>query len=318
MPPFPSASRRLRRPAALVGLVLAALVLSGCAAGSTQPDAGGSADAASGTITVTHARGESEVPAEAKRVVVLEPVALDTSVALGVIPVGAAVLNEAAGIPSYLGKDASTIETVGTVTAPNVEKIAALKPDLIIGTESRHSALYDQLASVAPTVFLASQADPWKDNVKLVGEALGRPDAAATLLADYDARCKAVKAEFAVSGETAQLIRPRDGLLTVYGPESFAGSTLECAGFTTPTRDWQNSISVDLSPEKVLEAKADLVVVTTTDVDDPSTIPEAITANASSFTNVHLVDQSYWITGVGPLGGLAVLDDIESILSDAR
>ncbi|MBF4635882.1 iron-siderophore ABC transporter substrate-binding protein [Agreia pratensis] len=316
MPPLRPASRRLRRPALLAGLVIAALAFTGCSAESTTPASPDSADA--GTITVTHARGESQVPAKAKRVVVLEPVALDASVALGVVPVGAVVLNEAAGIPSYLGKAASGIQSVGTVTEPNVEKIAALKPDLIIGTESRHSALYDQLSSIAPTVFLASQADPWKDNVKLVGKALGLADQADTLLADYDARCNEVKAEFAVEGKTAQLIRPRDGLLTVYGPESFAGSTLECAGFTTPARDWQNSISVDLSPEKVLEASADLVVVTTTDVDDPSTMPEAITANASSFPNVHLVDQSYWITGVGPMGGLKVLDDIESILRDAQ
>ncbi|SMQ74825.1 iron-siderophore ABC transporter substrate-binding protein [Agreia sp. VKM Ac-1783] len=316
MPPLRPASRRLRRPALIAGLVVAALAFSGCSATTTTPAATGAADA--GTITVTHARGESEVPAQAKRVVVLEPVALDASVALGVIPVGAAVLNEAAGIPAYLGKAASGIQSVGTVTEPNVEKIAALKPDLIIGTESRHSALYDQLSSVAPTVFLASQADPWKDNVKLVGKALGLADQADTLLAGYDARCDEVKAEFAVEGKTAQLIRPRDGLLTVYGPESFAGSTLECVGFTTPARDWQNSISVDLSPEKVLEASADLVVVTTTNVDDPTTMPEAITANPSSFPDVHLVDQSYWITGVGPMGGLKVLDDIESILRDAQ
>ena len=317
MPLLPPASPRFRRPALLVGLVLSAMVFSGCSAAATTAPAATDA-AAAGTISVTHARGESEVPAQATRVVVLEPVALDASVALGIVPVGAAVLNEAAGIPAYLGTEASGITSVGTVTEPNVEKIAALKPDLIIGTESRHSALYDQLSSVAPTVYLASQADPWKDNVKLVGKALGRADEADTLLADYDTRCNEVKTEFAVEGKTAQLIRPRDGLLTVYGPESFAGSTLECVGFTTPPRDWQNSISVDLSPEKVLEASADLVVVTTTDVDDPTTMPEAITANASSFPDVHLVDQSYWITGVGPMGGLKVLDDIESILRDAR
>lgn len=307
---------RTGRSAAVTGLALVALLLAGCSTGAAEPTA--SQSAASGTISVSHARGEAEVPAEAKRVVVLEPVALDTTVALGVIPVGTAVLNEAVGVPAYLGKAASGIASVGTVTEPNVEKIAALAPDLIIGTESRHSALYDQLASVAPTVFLASQADPWKSNVALVGEALGRADEAQALLDDYDARCAEVQSEFDVDGETAQLVRPRDGLLTVYGPESFAGSTLECVGFTTPQRDWQDSISVDLSPEKVLEARADLVVVTTTDVDDPSTIPDSITANATSFPNVHLVDQSHWITGVGPLGGLAVLDDIESILSDAR
>lgn len=311
--PLPLAHRR--RLVAVAALSIAALGLSACSSSSASTP---SDTATSATHVMEHAHGETSIPDAPKRVVVLEPVQLDTTVALGITPVGAAVLNETAGVPAYLGEQAADIPTVGTVAEPNVQLIAAAKPDLIIGTESRHSALYDQLSSVAPTVYLASQADPWKDNVKLVGKALGRADEADTLLADYDARCNEVKTEFAVEGKTAQLIRPRDGLLTVYGPESFAGSTLECVGFTTPPRDWQNSISVDLSPEKVLEASADLVVVTTTDVDDPTTMPEAITANASSFPDVHLVDQSYWITGVGPMGGLKVLDDIESILRDAR
>ncbi len=68
----------------------------------------------------------------------------------------------------------------------------------------------------------------------------------------------------------------------------------------------------------MLEARADQVFVTTTDVDDASSVPAAITDNAASFPALHLVDQSYWITGVGPLGGLKVLDDIEDVLRAAR
>lgn len=308
----------IRLASASVAVALS-VALSACTTGVGSAADGSEADASSSSSarTVAHARGETAVPAAPQRVVVLEPVALDTTIALGIVPVGAAVLNEAAGVPGYLGDEAASIETVGTVTEPDVEKIASLAPDLVIGTESRHSALYDQLSAVAPTVFLASQADPWKDNVDLVGEALGRADEATALLADYQARCDEIASEFDVSG-TAQLIRPRDGLLTLYGPESFAGSTLECVGFETPERDWEDSISVDLSPEKVLDATADQVFVTTTDVSDESTTPEAISDNASAFPELHLVDQSYWITGVGPLGGLAVLDDIEGVLSRTR
>jgi iron complex transport system substrate-binding protein len=108
---------------------------------------------------------------------------------------------------------------------------------------------------------------------------------------------------------------PRDGVLTLYGPTSFAGSALECVGFKTPERDWENSISVDVSPERVLEAKADHVFVTTVDVNDRSTIPASVTANAAAFPRLHLVDQSFWITGVGTVGGQAVLDDLERILT---
>ena len=248
--------------------------------------------------------------------VVLEPVQLDTAVALGVVPVGAAVLSDEAGIPAYLGEEAAGIESVGTVTEPSIEKIAALEPDLILGTESRHSALYDRLDEIAPTVFMATQTDPWTENVALVARALGDEAGAQTLLDDFDARCTEVAEEHDTAGKTAQLIRPRDGQLSLYGPTSFAGSALECAGFTTPERDWEDSISVDLSYERVFEAQADLVLVTTSDTSDPATMPEVITTNADAFPDAHLVDQSFWITGVGPLGGMTVLDDLDRILSE--
>ncbi|AQA21340.1 periplasmic binding family protein [Rhodococcus sp. MTM3W5.2] len=264
---------------------------------------------------VEHARGATDVPVSPQRVVVLEPVHLDTSVALGVIPIGTTVLSEATGVPAYLGTEAASVETVGTVPEPNVEEIAALRPDLIIGTETRHSELYDRFAAIAPTVYMASQADPWQDNVRLVAKALNKSQEADALLDGYQERCEEIATKFGTEGKTAQLIRPRDGNLTLYGPTSFAGSTLECAGFRTPERDWEGSISIDLSPERVAEARADVVVVTTPNPADRTTVPSLL---LSAFPSLHLVDMSYWITGVGPLGGLTVLDDIERILRDSQ
>jgi iron complex transport system substrate-binding protein len=283
-----------------------------CGGSGTNATAGGTAE----PRTVLHARGETQIPANPGRVVVLEPVQLDTAVALGKAPVGAAVLSEAAGVPAYLGPEATEIDSVGTVTEPSLEKIAALEPDLILGTESRHSALYDQLSAIAPTVFMASQADPWPDNVRLVGRTLGAEADAQALLDRYSARCGEVAQRYGTAGKTAQLVRPRNDLLTLYGPTSFAGSTLECAGFTTPPHEWKGSISADLSLELVLEAKADYVFVTATKPGDETAIPPAMAAvRADAFPQLHVVDQAFWITGVGPRGGMAVLDDIERILS---
>jgi iron complex transport system substrate-binding protein len=308
--------------AALALPIVLAVAVSGCSAtastGTTAGASGATSTPDTGTHLVEHARGETEVPNDVQRVVVLEPVQLDTTVALGLIPVGAAVLNEATGVPAYLGAAAAGIATVGTVPEPSIEKIAALKPDLILGTESRHSALYDQLSSIAPTVFMASQADPWTDNVALVARALGDEAGADALLTAYTDRCAEIAETYDVAGMTAQFVRPRDGILTLYGPTSFAGSTLECAGFTIPERDWEGSISVDISPERVLDAQADLVLVSATDVTDPTLIPESIRTNAASFPGLNVVDQSFWITGVGPLGGMTVLDDIERILAGTK
>jgi iron complex transport system substrate-binding protein len=309
----PIAARPAQRLALVAAAAVAALSLAAC---SSEDDG---AEDAGPAHDVTHARGTTAVAEDPRRVVVLEPVQLDTAVALGVTPVGTAVASEETGVPSYLGEDAAAIEAVGTVTEPSLEKIAAQEPDLIIGTESRHSDLYDQLSDIAPTVFMATQEDPWQDNVKLVGEALNKPDEAADLLSAYDERCASIAEEFQLAGTTAQLVRPRDeAVLSIYGPTSFAGSTLECVGFTIPERDWAGSISVDVSPERILEAKGDHVFVTSTDPSDPDTLPAPVKDNADAFPDPHLVDFSYWIAGVGPLGGQAVLDDIESILAEGR
>ena len=58
----------------------------------------------------------------------VDPTSGDTVAALGMRPVGAAVLNEAAGVPDYLGAEPTSIETVGTVSEPSLEAIAALRP----------------------------------------------------------------------------------------------------------------------------------------------------------------------------------------------
>ncbi|MFC5677870.1 ABC transporter substrate-binding protein [Aeromicrobium endophyticum] len=285
------------------------LLMAGC---SSESGSDGSSDA-SGTRAVEHARGTANVPDEPKRVVVLEPVELDTAVALGVTPVGAAVASNVAGVPGYLGVDG--IEPVGTVPEPDLEAIAALKPDLIMGTESRHSKLYQQLDAIAPTVFMKTQADPWQDNVRLIGQALGQEDEAQDLLDGFNDRCAEIKGRFGLEGTTANLVRPRDETtLSLYGPASFAGGALQCTGMTIPDRTWEDGLQADISPENVLDAKADHVFVTTNDVDDESTVPAAITRNADEFPSVTLVDTSYWVSGVGPKGGELVLDDIEKFL----
>lgn len=307
-------SRLHRRWIALAApTVSAALLLAGCAAPAPSTEAA-NADTAT-TREVQHARGITEVPVEPQRVVTLEPLELDTAAAVGVVPVGAAVASNVVGVPAYLGLDG--VQAVGSVPEPDLQAIAALEPDLILGTEARHSALYEQLLSIAPTVFIATQADPWRDNAALIGEALGREDETVALLEKVDARCGELADTYGVDGETVQLIRPRDETtLSLYGPVSFAGSLLECVGFTIPDQDWADGLQADISPENILSARADHVFVTTADTSDDSTIPAAIVQNADAFPSVTLVDTSYWVSGVGPLGAQKVLDDIEQFLEE--
>ena len=53
------------------------------------------------SLKVAHAAGETRVPAQADRVVALSPDSLDTSLALGVKPVGVATFDDK-HVPAYL------------------------------------------------------------------------------------------------------------------------------------------------------------------------------------------------------------------------
>lgn len=303
---MPHSNAPLSRLKRLIAIVGTAALLGVAATGTYAQEA---------THLVKHARGETEVPSQPKRVVVLEPVQLDTAIALGIVPVGSPTLNASTPIPKYLGEKAAGIQVVGTFMDLKLEAIAALRPDLIIGTETRHSAYYDQLSAIAPTVFMATQTDPWRDNLQFTANALGATTGADQLLAAYDQRCEDIKQRYHVEGKTAQFIRPRDTVLSIYAPSSFAGSTLECVGFTIPDREWDDAISSDISPERVLEAKADFVFVAAANPSDPNAVPPSIRANAASFPNLFVADSAYWISGVGSVGGMAVLDDIEKALA---
>ena len=299
------------RPAAIGVAISLLALLTACDSGSRAEETNEGAS----THSVEHARGTAEIIAKTDKVVTLEPLELDTAVALGVTPLGAAVASNIAGIPDYLGVDG--VESVGTVPEPDLEAIAALEPDLILGTESRHSKLYDELDAIAPTVFIANHADSWKDNALLIGDALDRKDETETLLTEVDERCESIKSEYDIDGETAQMIRPRDETtLSLYGPDSFAGSLLECVGYSIPDQDWADGLQADISPENAVDARADAVYVTADDVSDDSAVPKVIAGSSDAFPSVTPVDTSYWVSGVGPKGTHKVLDDIESYLAE--
>lgn len=81
---------------------------------------------------MVHDQGETEVPAQPQRVVVLDTPHLDTALSLGVTPVGSVQSSVDEGLPAYLGDRTEGIEIVGTIEEPDLEAVPALEPDLIL------------------------------------------------------------------------------------------------------------------------------------------------------------------------------------------
>ncbi|WGV25325.1 ABC transporter substrate-binding protein [Halotia branconii] len=86
------------------------------------------------------------------RIVALEWVYVEDLLALGIQPVGVADINGYQKFVDIQPQLAASVADIGTRAEPNLEAIAQLEPDLIIGVELRHQVIYDTLASIAPTL----------------------------------------------------------------------------------------------------------------------------------------------------------------------
>src|SRR5690606_2661953 len=156
---------RLRLPAAVAAALLCLALLAACgtpnpetdsASAGTPPSAGSAFP-----VTVEHKFGSTTIPEQPQRVVTVGFNEQDFALALGVEPVG---------VREFLGYDAPNrpwapeavrgkeIPTVGA-NELELEQIAALEPDLILGINGYFTkGTWQKLSKIAPTL---AQSDQW-------------------------------------------------------------------------------------------------------------------------------------------------------------
>lgn len=175
-------------PRTLTRFVLPALLL--LASGAAQPTAR--------TVTIKHDDGSTTVPLQPKRVVVLDEESLELAVALGfpVVGVGSGRLtptdvtgtriNAAALKEGFLARaDLGRASYVGNWTAPNLETLLTLKPDLIIRSTWTGNTGYDKLSAIAPTLsFDQNKPSFWKNALRQTAKVFGQQVKAEQLIAN--------------------------------------------------------------------------------------------------------------------------------------
>ena len=180
------------RAAALV----AALTLAACGSDESPETGGGSAQDATFPVTIEHKFGTTEIESAPERVVTVGYTEQDIVLALGVKPVGT---REFLGGYAYKERPWAQEALGGSDPAAvgaeeiNFERVAAQRPDLIIGVNSGMSESdYETLSRIAPTV---AQTDefidfgvPWQDQTMTIGRALGREEQAQRLVDDVEGR----------------------------------------------------------------------------------------------------------------------------------
>jgi len=298
---------------------VASLVLTACGGSSDTPAAGAAKDSA--TRTVEHFRGTTEVPADPQRVVVLDLGELDSAVALGVTPVGAVTAPVEAGLLSYLEDELEGVELVGEIGEPELEKIAALEPDLILGSDLRVKDFYDELSAIAPTVFTETVGVAWKDNLRVHAEALGKQEEAAELLSAYEQRADEVGEQVA-DDLTVSVVRFVPGEIRLYAKDSFIGTVLDDADIARPAVQDVQEFDVVVSAEQIDQADGDVIFTGTygdpAETDGPAVLGGPLWQRLAAVGagEVHEVDDDIWFLGTGVGAASLVLEELEQTLAD--
>lgn len=314
--------------AVLLSVVLGTAVLAAC--GSEKTDAADSAKAADGASagfprTLKTVMGDVKIPSQPKRVVVLDTGELDDVTLLGIDPVGAVAphFKSEGGFPTYLKGELSGTADVGPLLEPNLEKIASLKPDLILSSKVRHEKVYDKLSAIAPTVFTETTGGVWKQNLKVHAQALGLEKEAAAKVEEYETQAKAlgeaIRKKDGGTMPTASVVRFIAGPTRLYQTNSYSGVVLNDIGFKRPKSQVSNDPAVtmkDVSPEQIDQADADLIFVTTADTPD-KTQQKQVTSNpvwkslkAVKAGKVFTVPDETWMSGIGVQAAEQMLKDV--------
>ncbi|MEV6972305.1 iron-siderophore ABC transporter substrate-binding protein [Kitasatospora sp. NPDC093806] len=280
-------------------------------------------DAAPGVYprTVRHAMGETVIPARPTRVVVLDTGELDNVVSLGIQPVGVVHTDGSKTMPSYLKDKAGNPANVGTINSLNLEAIAALKPDLILGSQLRAQDQYEQLAKIAPTVFSLRPGYPWKQNFLLNASPFGLEAEAKAQLDAYQAAAAAIGAGLGDKRPTITPLRFMPGKTRLYAELSFIGTILADAQLPQPKIEQVKELAVEISPEQIDKADADWVFYgvygSPSSTNQDTVLGGALwkTLGAVKSGQARPVADETWFLGLGVAAANVVLADLKGFVA---
>ncbi|WP_112262630.1 ABC transporter substrate-binding protein [Lentzea terrae] len=310
------------RRAGLISVALLALTACGQATTSSPSTP---ADQAWTPVTIEHAMGKTEIKQRPVKVAALDSSYVDAALALET-EVVAYTRYRTDGLPDYLAADgakyAKNAKAVGELANPNLEELATIGPDLIVSAKVRHEAIYDKLSKIGPTVFSVTTGPTWKDNIRLLGKALGKEELANQKIAAYETRAKkvgdAVRAKVG-HNPSISLARFVGGEQTVrlYTEKSFPGGVLFAdAGLARPQgQPTSEKIAVDLSQEQISSLDAERIFVSawTDPKGETEKIKQQYSANplwGQLKGQKQDISDVVWVSSVSLQGAHAMLDDL--------
>ncbi|WP_235828208.1 ABC transporter substrate-binding protein [Brevibacillus migulae] len=325
--------------ARMVMLMLAVLmVVTGCGQGgqqaqtpektAEQPAAQQPASDAGQSYKVKHAMGETEIKGTPQKVVVLTNEGTEAVLALGIKPVGA--VQSFTGNPWYehIKADMEGVTVLGMESQPNLEAIAALKPDIILANKMRHEKIYAQLSKIAPTVESETLRGNWKNNFKLYAEALNRKAEGDKILADWDKRIAEFKEKAGDKLSTkVSIVRFMPGRVRIYYKDTFSGIILQELGVARPEAQNKDDFAAEVTKERIPEMEGDIMFYFSYETGDgEATKLEKEWTNDSLWKNLNVVknnkaykvDDVIWNTSGGVKSANLLLDELTKYIIEGK
>lgn len=217
-------------------LIAIGVLVSGCdraPAGAAQTNT--STSAGYKAVTVTHALGTTIVQRRPERVAALDMNELDFLDQLGV-PVAGIPKDH---VPHFLARyrDDAEIADIGMIVQPNLEKVHALHPHLILITPLQ-APQYKELSEIAPTIqydvdFKNSRAnhiDIVKAHLLTLGRIFVKEEQAREKIAALDAKVSAARAVTQASPAKALIVMHNKGSFASFGTRSRYGFVFDALG----------------------------------------------------------------------------------------
>ncbi|MDU3250658.1 MAG: Fe(3+) dicitrate ABC transporter substrate-binding protein, partial [Haemophilus parainfluenzae] len=180
-------------------------------------------------VTVKDAKGEFTLDKTPSRVVALEYSFVDALAQVGVSPVGVADDNKIDRILPQVREKIAAWQSVGTRSQPSLEVIASLKPDLIIADPSRHTAVFEELKKIAPTVMFDSRHESYQENLETaqkIGDLVGKSAEMKAKINEHNDYIANIAKNLGVQGKKASFGTSREDKFNIQNDNGYVGSFL--------------------------------------------------------------------------------------------
>ncbi|MDQ0208733.1 ABC transporter substrate-binding protein [Alkalicoccobacillus murimartini] len=311
----------------LTSLTLVTL-LTACGSSNTDENAE-AAPPEKETRVISHLKGESEVPVEIDKIVVLSAAYIDHLLTIEELPYGVNIEARYGGdYPTYLEDQLEGVHLVGSADEPNLEAITELNPDAILVESRTPDDTYDLLEQIAPTIVLGTEwleyeEDPdfWTNDLLKIAELYDKVELAEEKIEELHVKTADAK-QIVESLDNRKLayLRIREDMIQIYAEGGHPMNTLlyEDLGFL-PTDLTPKEQREDISLEAIPGINADYIMLEV----DPSASNTIEEMNESELwkqipavhNNQTYETDSFWLfKGWGAIGRGQIIDEIIEVI----